>query len=598
MDWETLGDGRADDAGTPFSIPIDVRRQHLYVLGRTGSGKSTMLARLALADIARGDGGLVLDPHGDLVQDIVANCPEDQLHRIIYLDAAEREHPVPFNMFECGQNQNRDTVCSEVIGVFKRLYGESWGPLLEDLLRSLTLAMLDHQFLHRTRTDDGRPIPEAHRYNATLKEAHDFLFNQSLRREFYDYISNEMVLRYWTDFYDNLGRLRHGATVTWEQIRHSSSTTNKLRRFLLNPLIFDITANTHRQNTIDVRRVMDEKKFLLVNLSKGRLGEENSALLGSVLLSRLVVAALSRADITVRERQSHPFHVIVDEFQAFATDSFKLLLSEARKYGITATIAHQHREQLDAEMRGATLNCGSIICFRLTGADAEDVGREFDSTPAHRGWRFEQVMTGLGANPEDQNETTRQELEDLRRRELYLTAELQRLRLAEDLPATRALVETKQKELDEARASLEEWAPTLLNRITQSLDETHAAQQGDSPVDAGSAYFTRSETYARVPERSSYAETERQIANDLTQLPNYSALARLADGKRRSLVARPLPPVRDDREIRIQSALGTANQLYAIAPEQRRSVREAGLLRQLRRDDAALYEAELNEQPP
>lgn len=382
MTWETLGESGDGD----FEIPSEVRRQHLYVLGRTGTGKSTMLARLAVSDIVRGEGLLVLDPHGDLVEEIVAQVPEEHLGRILYLDPSDRDFPVPLNMFECRSDQQKDTICAQVVGVFKQLYGDMWGPLLEDLLRSLSLAMLDHQLL------DNASAPPGENFNATLKEAHDFLLSKSLRQRFYKVLTNDMVRRYWVDFYDHVGITKGHEEVNWRQIQYASSTMNKLRRFLLNPLIFDIFCNRDRRNPLDLRKIMDEKRVLLVNLAKGRLGEENSALIGSVLLSQLAVAALSRADMDRDARAQRIFHVIADEFQSFATASFNVLLSEARKYGVTVTIAHQHRSQLDPEARGATLNCGSIVCFRLTGKDADELALEFDLTPDQIGSKFERVM--------------------------------------------------------------------------------------------------------------------------------------------------------------------------------------------------------------
>lgn len=596
MDWDILGES-LDPANEPFSISPSVRQQHVYALGRTGAGKSTLLARLALSDIARGDGLLVLDPHGDLVEDILDHCPDEHRSRVIYLDPSDREHPVPFNVFECKPGQDRDTITSEVIGVFKRLYGDMWGPLLEDLLRSLTLTMLDHQFLKDDR------VPTEHQYNATLKEAHDFLYDQDMRKSYYPFITNTMVKQYWTDFYDRLGAPKGGMPVTQQQIRHSSSTTNKLRRFLLNPLMFDIMANRKFMNTIDMRDVMDDKMVLLVNLSKGRLGEDNSSLLGSILLSRLVVAALSRADVPRHERTQRIFHVIADEFQAFATDSFKLLLSEARKYGVTLTIAHQHREQLDFEMKGAALNCGSLLSFRLLGRDAADMGREFDSTPGLS--PVTQFQPGM---VEDTTTVVRQpsvgtgdRYEAIQARRGAIGLRLSELRRAVFNVGTFAPgVPTNGRRYANAGRLTDDEIDIMYaeERGLKSEDEALAAELNllQQPEEVRTGRFTRTDSFIEVQQRQSFVEREHEIANELTQLSNFHAKTRLADGRHDVIRTRPMPEENADRQDRIDRHR-TATQKRAIPSDQRPSEREAPYFAELRRRDAAEYEAELDDQP-
>ncbi len=506
--WEILGETPDGE----FTISPEVRRQHLYVLGRTGTGKSTMLARLALSDIARGDGLLVLDPHGDLAEEIVAHCPSEHLERVFYLDPSDRLYPVPLNLFECRREEDADTACAQVIGVFKQLYGTMWGPLLEDLLRSLTLAMLDHQRLGDLSIPD-----EAH--NATLKDAHDFLLSKSMRNRYYSagIIGNDMVRRFWVDFYDKIGITKKNEEVNWRQVQYASSTLNKLRRFLLNPLVFDIFCNPNRVSPLDFREIIDKRKVLIVNLSKGKLGEENTALIGSVILSQLAVAALSRANMARDARRAATFHVIADEFQAFATPSFQVLLAEARKYGITVTIAHQYRTQLENEARGATLNCGSMICFRVVGTDADDLALEFDSTPDEFGSRYERVMIARPASGLSQ----------------------------------------------EARfASNERTA------------------------------------YRRVPDSLSFAETGRAIANALTQLPNYTAMTRLADGTSAAANMNALPALDNDELNDRLQVLRDRRRAVAIPKDERRSVVEAHWVSQTREQEAreVVYNAELQDQ--
>lgn len=379
--------GRRVEASDDELLDPEVRfsdeqsRHHTYVLGLSGTGKSTLLARLALDDIEQGRGVCVIDPHGDLAEDILLRIPASRLSDVIYLDPHDREFPFGLNLFDSPRPELKDTVCSEVVGVFKKLFGTSWGPLLEDLLRNLVLAMLDHQ-LH-----DDKSVPPEHRYNATLAHAHRFLLDYRLRDSYYPLITNETVLLFWREMYENLGKYRANWTVTPDQIKYASSTLNKLRRFLVNPLIANIICQ--ERTTVDLRDVMDSGKILVISLSKGLLGEDNSALIGAVLLIKLMVATLSRADMPRPERQGRPFHLIVDEFQSFATDTFATLLSEARKYNLRITIAHQYRSQLDDVSQGAASNAGNIICFRLSPDDSLAMARQFDYSPPPSDARWE-----------------------------------------------------------------------------------------------------------------------------------------------------------------------------------------------------------------
>ncbi len=626
--WEFLGERVDAEAGpkSPFWISQQVRRQHLYVLGRTGTGKSTLLEHLALSDIARGDGLLVLDPHGDLAEDVVEHCPERYRDRLIYWDLSDREWPVPLNLFECRPGQNKDTVCSEVIGVFKRLYGESWGPALEDLLRNLTLAMLDHQLL------GDEAVPAEQRFNATLKEAHDFLFNQALRRSYYPYLTNRMVLSFWQDQYDNLGYLKGKATVSREQIRYSASTTNKLRRLLLNELLFDLTTNARHENTVDFRTLMDERRVLVVNLSKGRLGEDNSSLIGSVLLSRLLVSTLSRADQSLDRRRESPFHVIADEFQSFATGSFKLLLSEARKYGVTLTLAHQHRDQLDLEMKGAVLNCGSLIAFRSVGKDAADVAREYDATPKLLDWSYEQkhlylpypwfqLLTPIDLPTHGRPAESLQRIAELEERIGHLKKYLNDLREASlALPEhsytcndrehadcaffTRWPGITSKSNLSELeRRSYEVERPELLSAELELESVWQVIAQRLPQSDAQGPFWTRkgltenAGLFTRKPRSETYAEAERRIANQLTQLPNFEAMVRLVNGTETTIRVQPPLPPSGDRDRLTDQARKSTHKAFAIAPSARRSIEEAAYLRALNVSQAQLYEAELEEQP-
>jgi len=606
MDWDILG--TVQDEDEVFTIPAETRPQHLYVLGTTGTGKSTLLARLALSDIERGDGLLVLDPHGDLVEDIIDHCPDEHRDRLIYWDPTDREYPVPMNIFECDAGVDPDLVCSEVISVFKHLFGDSWGFHLEDLLRNDALTMIDHQLLD---SKDKR-IPQAHRYNATLREAHDILYDAQLRHSYYPYIRSDMVRIYWTHLYDRLGSKRVD-DVNTSQIRHSSSVSNKLRRFLLNPLVFDIVANRDRKSAFNLRSIMDDRRVLLVNLSRGQLGADNSELLGSVILSRLVVATLSRANLPRSERQSAPFHVIADEFHTYAKDSIKVLLAEARKYGVTLTLAQQNRDQTDLEMKSSVLTTGSFICMRTTGKDADDVARQFDFTPTSQGWRYEPNLTlepeqnhdvpdietcalrtpegaALGADLkslESHLSHVRKQRDKLKSKNPTSLTEDER-RLGDD-DALYNVIHAYRQVIWAIRGRLVEIGRPIFDR----LQRESAAQHGYDGL------FQRNglDTFRRVPVPQSYGDRERQIANDITQLRNFTALARRPDGVQVAIATLPLPPDSLDRDERIECMRETTRNKYALKRHERPSANQLGFFRGVRSDQAEKYEAELEEQP-
>lgn len=557
-----------------------------------------------------------------MVEDIIDHCPPRHRSRLIYLDPSDREWPVPLNLFDCGPGENKDSVCSQVIAIFKKLFGDSWGFLLEDLLRSLTLTMLEHQLL------GNKSVSPDHRYNATLRDAHDFLFSKTMRQQYYHFIGNDMVRGYWRDFYDSLAGNRKDEEVSWNQIRHSQSTTNKLRRFLLNSLTYDIFCNRDRRNPLNLRSVMDEGKVLLVNLSKGQLGEDNSALLGSVLLAQLAVAALGRPKTGADDRRT--FHVIADEFQSFATDSFKLLLSEARKYGITLTIAHQHLDQLDHEMRGAALNCGSMVAFRLTGRDALPLSQEFDHSPTQKGWKYEQVMEVnaelegdrlLRVDPEAGPLIDR--LIELRERELDVKGvipvdhfspwETEQPLLS---PHDRSRVKPRSKwrnagraeEIDREKAGLYAELASHLDHATW-FNRRYTPPRIDSkfPVPRGyQSYWSALGTakkgqnmYRRVPDLSTYAERQREIANSLAQQPNYNAFARFADGRHVSFRSLPLPNATSQRGAALDE-LRRRRRKFAVPPSQRASIRDGLYISGVRRQqaDEVVYDAEVEDAVP
>jgi hypothetical protein len=339
----------------PVALSREGRRQGTYVLGINGTGKSTLLLNVALADIGAGDGLCLLDPHGDLVKDLLDRIPSRRLDDIILFDPADIDHPFGLNPFDCPEDQRNnpkvvDRICSEVVLTLKKLFEDSWGPRLEDLLRNSILTLM--------------ASPGTSPLDMLL-----LLTDQNARRRYTSRVTDPVVLRYWHSSFPEQKGTR--------QADHVSSTLNKLGRFLTNPVIRNIVSQP--RSSFDFRKIMDEGKVVLVNLSKGELGEDNSSLLGSVLVGKILIAALSRADTAVQDRR--PFHLIVDEYHSFATESFPTLQSEARKFGIDTMVAHQYRDQLDLLNRGSTLNVGNFILFRVTGRDAREMAMQFDNSP-------------------------------------------------------------------------------------------------------------------------------------------------------------------------------------------------------------------------
>ena len=274
---------------------------------------------------------------------------------MILFDPADTDHPFGLNPFDCPEDQRNnpkvvDRICSEVVLTLKKLFEDSWGPRLEDLLRNSILTLM--------------ASPDCSLLDMLL-----LLTDENARRQYTSRVSDPIISRYWqASFPEQKGT---------KQAEHVSSTLNKIGRFLTNPVIRNIVSQS--RSTFDFRTIMDEGKVLLVNLSKGELGEDNSSLLGSVLVGKILIAAMSRSDIAVGNRR--PFHLIVDEYHSFATESFPTLQSEARKFGIDTMVAHQYRDQLDIPNRGSTLNVGNFVLFRVTGRDAREMSMQWDNSP-------------------------------------------------------------------------------------------------------------------------------------------------------------------------------------------------------------------------
>jgi len=330
-----------------FGIRAADRRSHLYALGKTGTGKSSLLETLICQDVAAGEGVALLDPHGDLVERVVSRVPKERSADLIYLDVPSQTQAFGFNPVERVPPARRSLAASALVEVFKKIWSDSWGPRLEHILRNAVFCLLEQ--------------PEA-----TLGDIPRLLEDQTFRKRAAERIANAQVRNFWLREYESYpARFRAEAIAPLQ---------NKVGAFLADPILCRILSAP--KSSFDLRRVIDERKILLVNLAKGRMGEGSAALLGALLVARLGLAGLSRSDVLEEERRD--FYLYIDEFQTFATMSFVSMLSELRKYRVNLTLTNQYLSQLDLSVRDSVLgNVGTLISFRVGPADAAVLGEEF-----------------------------------------------------------------------------------------------------------------------------------------------------------------------------------------------------------------------------
>ncbi len=332
-----------------FGMLRSDRSRHVYIIGQTGAGKTGTLALLALSDIFHGHGYAIIDPHGDFAVDNMRFIPGSRLKDVIYFNPADTAFPLGFNPLEVTNPSQKTNISSEVIGVLKRMFGESWGPRLEYILRYTILALLD------------RP-------STTMLDITRMLTDKKFRAETLGYCQDTVVLNFW-----NIEFASWNDKFVTEAI---SPVLNKVGAFTANPIIRNIIGQP--KSTFDIRKIMDEGKILIVNLSKGLIGEDNAAILGAFLVTKIQLASMSRSDIE-RIEDRRPFYLYVDEFQNFATDSFATILSEARKYGLNLTVANQYISQMGENVRDAVFgNVGTIISFRVSADDAPILSKQFE----------------------------------------------------------------------------------------------------------------------------------------------------------------------------------------------------------------------------
>lgn len=330
-----------------FGIKIDDRRRHMYLIGKTGMGKSTLQENMIVEDIKAGRGVGVVDPHGDLAEKVVQYVPKERINDVIYFNPGDTEHPIAFNVVEQVDPEVRHLVASGLIGVFRKLWADSWGPRLEYILRNAILAILDYP-------------------GATLLAVTRMLSDKEFRKKVVSKIKDPVVKSFWVNEFAGYADKFAAEAV--------SPIQNKVGQFLSSSLIRNIVGQV--KSSIDVRKVMDENKILIMNLSKGRIGEDNSALLGAMMITKIQLAAMSRVDTPENERED--FYLYIDEFQNFSTESFANILSEARKYRLSLIMAHQYLEQLSEPVKAAVFgNVGTMVSFRVGAADAEELVKEF-----------------------------------------------------------------------------------------------------------------------------------------------------------------------------------------------------------------------------
>ncbi|MFZ1987949.1 MAG: type IV secretion system DNA-binding domain-containing protein [Minisyncoccia bacterium] len=328
----------------PFGIKQKDRSRHMYVIGKTGMGKSTLLENLAIQDIRNGEGLAFIDPHGGTADKLLDYIPENRLNDVVYFAPFDMDNPIAFNVMEDVGYDKRHLVVSGLMATFKKIWVDAWSARMEYILTNTLLALLEYP-------------------GATLLGVNRMYTDKGYRKQVVDNIKDPVVKDFW---------IKEFATYTDRYTQEATpAIQNKIGQFTGNPLIRNIIGQP--TSSFDIRQMMDERKILIINLSKGQVGDTNTQLLGSMLTTRIFLAAMSRADLAAGDLAKLPnFYFYVDEFQNFANETFAEILSESRKYKLNLTIAHQYIEQMEEEVRDAVFgNVGTTIAFRVGPFDAE-----------------------------------------------------------------------------------------------------------------------------------------------------------------------------------------------------------------------------------
>lgn len=336
-----------------FGIKNEDRSRHVYVIGKTGMGKSTLLENMAAQDIQNGEGMCFIDPHGSAIDTLLEYIPEERIKDVVYFAPFDSDYPISFNVMEDVGHDQRHLVVSGLMSAFKKIWVDAWSARMEHILNNTILALLEYP-------------------GSTLLGVNRMYADKGFREEVVSKVTDPGVRSFWNEEF-----------AKWDErfMREATAAIqNKIGQFTSNPLIRNIVGQG--KSSFDIRKLMDEKKIFLVNLSKGRIGEQNAGLLGAMIVTKIYLAAMSRADVTKTDMANlPPFFLFVDEFQNFANDSFSDILAEARKYKLNLTIAHQYIEQMEESVRDAVFgNVGTTIAFRVGPLDAEVLEKIFIPT--------------------------------------------------------------------------------------------------------------------------------------------------------------------------------------------------------------------------
>ena len=343
---ELLGQTTFREELKAFGIKKSDRRHHLYIVGKTGTGKSTLIKNMVIQDMRLGHGVALVDPHGDLVEDLLNFIPKERTNQVVYFNPADTSYPVAINILEAKGDDEKHLVASSLVSVFKHLWKDFWGPRLEHILYNCVLALMDTP-------------------GQTLLGVYRMLVDEAYRKSIVVNIKDPIVKMFWVEDYENYD-LRFQKEII-------SPVQNKVGQLLSSPQMRNIVGQP--KSSVDFGFVMDQKRILLANLSKGKIGEDKSNLLGSAIVTKMYLAALERQNLPEELRKY--FYLYIDEFQNFSTDIFPSILSEARKYRLNLNLAHQYLYQLPESIKHAVFgNVGTVISFRVGSYDAKELAEE------------------------------------------------------------------------------------------------------------------------------------------------------------------------------------------------------------------------------
>jgi len=342
-----FGEANYRNINKKFGIKLDDRRRHFYIVGKTGMGKTVMLQNMAVQDIQEGRGLGFIDPHGEAAEELLDFVPSSRINDVVYINPADLDYPIAFNVMEKVSLEHRHLVAGGLMGVFKKIWPDVWSARMEYILNNTILALLEYP-------------------GSTLLGVNRMLSDSDYRSKVVEKITDPVIKSFWVNEFARYNQ-RYETEAT-------AAIQNKVGQFISAPLIRNSIGQVN--SSINMREVMDNRKILIMNLSKGRIGEDNATLLGALLVTKIQLAAMSRVDMPEEKRQD--FFLYVDEFQNYATGAFVNVLSEARKYRLSLILAHQYITQMEETVRDAVFgNVGTLVSFRVGAEDAEFLEKEF-----------------------------------------------------------------------------------------------------------------------------------------------------------------------------------------------------------------------------